>query len=250
LTHLYEVGDKFWREEELPPLLRRHMVETEAQLKRVYADSGRSLDAMRQRWRQGFIAHVFLQQKVADKQKVELPEMLKYYNEHLHDKQFDRSALLTWREIEIEKGRHPSPAHARNKADILLARLKHGDDFAKLAQAESEGPSRVREQGGLMQTSPGSFAVESVNEALRTLPLYQISPVLEGPTSLHIVRVENRRVAGPASFEEIQNEIRRKLMTEKIVKARSDYITKLKRATLISTIFDETESNAGAPPAP
>ena len=165
LTHLNEEADKWWRREELPPLLRRHMVETEAQLKRIYADSGRSLDAMRQCWRQAFIAHVFLQQKVAGKQKVELPEMLKYYNEHLHDKQFDRPALLTWREIEIEKGRHPSPAHARNKADVLLARLKHGDDFAKLARAESEGPSRVREQGGLMQTSPGSFAVESVNEA-------------------------------------------------------------------------------------
>jgi peptidyl-prolyl cis-trans isomerase SurA len=226
------------------------MVETEAQLKRVYADSGRSLDAMRQRWRQSFIAHVFLQQKVADKQKVELPEMLKYYNEHVHDKQFDRPALLTWREIEIEKGRHPSPADARNKADVLLARLQHGDDFAKLARAQSEGPTRVREQGGLMQTSPGSFAVESVNEALGTLPENRISPVLEGPSSLHIVRVEHRRAAGPASFEEIQDEIRRKLMGEKIVKARSDYLAKLKRGTLISTIFDDTESDTGAPPKP
>ncbi len=101
-----------------------------------------------------------------------------------------------------------------------------------------------------MQTSPGSVAVESVNQALGTLPLKQISPVLEGPTSLHIVRVEHRRAAGPASFEEIQDEIRRKLMTEKIVKARSDYLAKLKRQTLISTIFDDTESDAAAPPAP
>ncbi len=147
LNHLNEVADKFWRDEELPPLLRRHMVETEAQLKRTYADSGRSLDASRQRWRQSFIAHVFLQQKVADKQKVELPEMLKYYNEHLHDKQFDRPALLTWREIEIEKGRHPSPAHARNKADILLARLQHGDDFAKLRGPRVRGPAACASKG-------------------------------------------------------------------------------------------------------
>ena len=51
-----------------------------------------------------------------------------------------------------------------------------------------------------MQTSPGSNAVESVNQALASLPLNQVSPILEGPTSLHIVRVESRRDAGPASF--------------------------------------------------
>ena len=30
----------------------------------------------------------------------------------------------------------------------------------------------------------------------------------EGPTSFHIVRVENRRPAGPASFEELRPKIR------------------------------------------
>ena len=68
-----------------------------------------------------------------------------------------------------------------------------------------------------MQTSPGSYAVESVNAALASLPLNQVSPILEGPTSLHIVRVEARREAGPATFEELQDQIRRRIMTEKIV---------------------------------
>ncbi len=59
-----------------------------------------------------------------------------------------------------------------------------------------------------MQTSPGSYAVEAVNQALDTLPVNQVSPVLEGPTSYHIVLVENRRAAGPATFKEIQDEMR------------------------------------------
>ena len=53
-----------------------------------------------------------------------------------------------------------------------------------------------------MKTTPGSYAVKSINDALDALPIGQISGVLEGPDSFHVLRVENRRPAGPASFEE------------------------------------------------
>ena len=33
LDRLYEAADKFWHEEELPPMMRRYLVDTEAQLK-------------------------------------------------------------------------------------------------------------------------------------------------------------------------------------------------------------------------
>jgi peptidyl-prolyl cis-trans isomerase SurA len=249
LDRLYEAADKYWREEELPPMMRRYMVDNETQLRQKFTETGRSLEAIHQSYRQEFLVQVFIQQKLADRQKVELPEMLKYYNEHMNDKSFHRPATITWRELVIEKGRYPDPADARNKAEGLLARLKRGEDFATLARTESEGPSRIRAEGGLMETSPGSNAVESVNAALASLPLNAISPILEGPTSLHIVRVEARREAGPATFMEVQDQIRRRITTEKIVKARSTFLAKLRRDTPISTIFDGTESDPNAPDA-
>jgi parvulin-like peptidyl-prolyl isomerase len=247
IQRLDEAADKYWREEELPPLMRRYMADNEQQLKQKLLESGRSIEALRQAFHQEFMAQVFLDQKFAERRKVELPAMLSFYQQHLHDKEFDRPALITWRELVVEKGRHPNPADARKKADDLLAKLKRSDDFATLAKTESEGPSRVREEGGLMQTSPGSYAVEAVNLALASLPLNQVSPVLEGPTSLHIVRVEARREAGPASFEEIQDQIRRKIMVDNLRKARMDFLAKLRRDTLVSTIFDGTESDPARP---
>ena len=243
LDRLYEAADKFWHEEELPPMMRQHMVESEAQLKQKLEESGRSLEALHQSYRQEFLSQVYLEQKLADRRKVALPEMLKYYNEHMHDKEFDRPAEITWRELVVEKGHYPKPEDARRKAEALLNRLAKGEDFTKLARTESEGPSSIRAEGGLMQTSPGSYAVEAVNQALASLPLNQVSPILEGPTSLHIIRVETRRDAGPASFEEVQDQIRRKIMVEKLTKARVEFIAKLKRNTPISTIFDGTESD-------
>ncbi|MGO9916334.1 MAG: peptidylprolyl isomerase [Isosphaeraceae bacterium] len=246
LDRLYEAADKYWREEELPPLMRHYLADNEFQLKQKLADSGLPLEFLHQSHRQEFLAQVYLDQKLSQGRKVELPEMLRYYNDHLHDKEYDRPAQITWRELVVEKAHYPNPADARRKADNLLARLKRGESFATLARKESEGPTSIRAQGGLMQTSPGSYAVEAVNQALGSLPLNQVSPVLEGPTSLHIVLVENRRAAGPASFEEVQDQMRNKVMYNKMHKAREVFLARLKRDALISTIFDGTESDPAA----
>ena len=94
-----------------------------------------------------------------------------------------------------------------------------------------------------MQTSPGSYGVASVNEALESLPIGQISGILEGPTSFHIVRVDERRAAGPAPFFELQDQIRSTLLEKKYQSERTAYIGKLWDQTLVSTIFDDTESD-------
>ena len=47
-----------------------------------------------------------------------------------------------------------------------------------------------------------------VNAALKSLPIGQSSGVIASPESFHVVRVEGRRAAGPASFEEVQDKIR------------------------------------------
>jgi len=243
MDRIHEAADKYWREEGLPPLLRQYMVENEYQLKEKISESGRSLEALRQNYIQDFIVQIFVHQKLSDKMKVELPEMLKYYNEHINDKENQRRAQIVWRELLVEVGRHPSPADARRKADELLARLKAGEDFAKLAIAESEGPALIKSQGGLMKTAPGSYAVAAVNQAIETLPPGEISGIIEGPSSLHIVRVESRRAAGPATFAELQDQIRQRLTMEKMNREREALLTKLRSNTIVTTIFDGTASD-------
>ena len=43
LDRLYQAADKYWRENELPPLMRRYSVESELQLAQKFIESGRSL---------------------------------------------------------------------------------------------------------------------------------------------------------------------------------------------------------------
>ena len=183
------------------------------------------LEFLRQSHRQEFLAQVYLDQKLSEGRKVELPEMLRYYNDHLHDKEYDRPAQITSRKLVVEKGHHPDPADARRKADNLLARLKRGESFASSGPQGERGTERRSSPGRTdADLGQGSYAVEAVDRALNSLPLNQVSPVLEGPSSLHIVLVENRRGAGPASFEEVQDLMRNEVMYNKMHKAREVFL--------------------------
>ncbi len=237
-----EVADQVWHEEELPPLEYQYVVDSEQLLREKLKEDGRSLDDLHQSFRQEFLAEQFLHQKLRDRLKVELPDLLKYYTEHVSEHDFDRPAQITWRELVIEVGKYPSRDVARRKADDLHEKLQRGADFAQLARAESDGPTSSRNQGGLMQTSPGAYAVPIVNDALLSLPIGQFSNILEGGNSFHIVRVEDRRPAGAATFAEVCDKIRSILTDQKMQGERSAFIAKLRQKTLITTILDRTQN--------
>ena len=234
---LYGFADKAWREEELPPLLRQMSVENEFKLKDKLAEQGKSLEQIRDTYRQEFLARGFLEQKLKGRISVTIPEMRDYYNAHIDD--FNRHEQWTWREVIVELDKHPTRAAARTKADAVLARLRRGEDFVQVAQAESEGPNRTK--GGLWETAPDSYAVPAVNEAIRSLPIGQVSSIIEGPTSYHIVRVDARRPAGPASFAEVQDRIRRLVHRRKVDIESNAFLNRLRKQTVVTTIFDHTD---------
>jgi len=232
-----KLADQVWRDEELQPLLRKYSVENEYKLKDKLAEQGKSLEPIRETFRQEFLAKGFLEQKLAPKLKVTYSEMRDYYNAHLDD--YNRPEQWSWREVLIEIDKHPSRAQARSKAEAILARLRRGEDFSAVAKAESEGPNRTK--GGLWETAPDSYAVSSVNEALRSVPIGQVSSIIEGPSSYHIVRVESRRPAGPASFAEVQDKVRRLVHNQKARRESDALFDKLLSQTVVTTIFDKTE---------
>ena len=79
----------------------------------------------------------------------------------------------------------------------------------------------------------------AVNAALETLPVGQVSKVIEGPTSYHLVRVEARRAAGPASFFEVQNKVQQALRSKKVAKESNAFLERLRRETVVTTEFDD-----------
>ena len=78
-------ADKIFYEQEILPLQRKYNVDSEAKVKERLAEQRRkSLEAMRLSFRQVFLAQSYMYQKIKDRLKVELPDMLRYYNDHVY----------------------------------------------------------------------------------------------------------------------------------------------------------------------
>jgi peptidyl-prolyl cis-trans isomerase SurA len=246
LEKAYDAADGIFHDNEVVPLERKYNVDNERQLKEKLAEEGKSLDAMRTAFRRYFLAHNYLHEKIKDRLNVELPDLLKYYNDHVYEHEFDRPAQITWREIVVEADQHKTREEAQKKALALLEKLGHGADFAALAKNESEGPTSSRNKGGLMETAPGSYVVKQINDALDKLPLGQHSGIIEGPNSFHIIKVEKRRPAGPASFEEVQDKIKPKLVDQKRQEESTAFLAKITRDALIVKFTGENAPLADA----
>jgi peptidyl-prolyl cis-trans isomerase SurA len=230
IQHFNSLLDKAWTERELPPLLRVHNVSNIHELKVKMAAEGKSLDAIREDFRLDNLAREYLHLKLGPKLTVTLRDKQQYYTEHLSE--FDRPAHVVWREISVDLAKSGGRDEALKRATALLARAKRGEDFAKLARAESQGPTA--RDGGLWETAPGASAVEGVNAALEALAPGGVSEIIEGKDSFHIVKVESKRDAGPARFDEVQDRIKEIVWESKTNELSKKFLEDLKSRTVIT----------------
>ena len=234
--------DKEWTERELPPMLREYQVSNIHELKRKMAGMGRSLDQVREDYRQSILAREYLGMQIKDKLHISFPEMYDYYT--ANREKFRRPALVVWREIEIDIAKCPSRADAKGRADAIVDRLRKGDDFSKLARAASHGPTA--KEGGKWETAPGGSANPEINAALASLAPGQVSGIIEAPGAFHVVRLESRREAGIAPFPDVQDQIKETIFVEKANKLQDALLASLRAKTVITTIFDPPASDPAA----
>ncbi len=234
-------ADKYWRENELKSMLQRTHMGSESELASKLKSEGLSLEEVRDDFRAMFISRGFQRSRLESKLSAGMTEQYEYYEKHIHE--FDEPARVTWREIEVVCGRHPDRAAARRKAEAVLERLRRNEDFETAARKYSEGPTRAA--GGLWTTAPESYGEPAVRRELQTLPTRQISGIIEGATSFHIIRIDERRAAGPKPFHEVQDEVRAKLRELKFTAKNDAMLDQLRRGTVITSMFDASKA-AGA----
>lgn len=118
------------------------------------------------------------------------------------------------------------PEEALKLANDLVARLKKGEDFAKLAKEHTDDPGS-KETGGLYKDADVSQWVPEFKQAALTLPIGKISdPPVKTDYGYHIMKVESRK---QRTFEEVKP----KLAQQELEKAY-DQFTKQQLDKLIT----------------
>lgn len=131
----------------------------------------------------------------------------------------------------------------KEEAEKLLAELKGGADFAKLATEHSTDPGSAAQGGDLGYFGKGRM-VAPFEEAAFALNVGEMSGIVETEHGFHIIKLTDKQAAKTATFEEKKEEIRETVFQEKLSERTSAYVEELRTAAKIENSLDTGEQAA------
>ena len=132
---------------------------------------------------------------------------------------------------------------AEEKVKAVIARLKKGEDFTKVAGELTEDPSGKANGGDLGYFGKEQMVPEFADVAFK-LDKGQISEPVKTQFGWHVIKVEDKRSKAPPKFEEVKPQIERYV----VGKAQSELVTKLRAEAKIERL--DKKPDPAAPAAP
>jgi foldase protein PrsA len=158
---------------------------SEAQYLELLKTNGVSIDYIKKSIAEDLIIKSYLDAAIAESAKVTDAEIQKAYAE-------DKTATVR-HILLLTQGKTPAEkAEIRKKMEGILARARKGEDFAALAKEFTEDPGS-KETGGLYEDFPRGKMVKPFEDAAFTVPVGQVSDVVETSYGYHILKIENRK---------------------------------------------------------
>jgi len=208
---------------------------------------GQSLGRMRKMFFERALAQEWMQQNANTTGEIPHAEMIAWYQNHLD--QYEFPARARFEQLTVRISQKQPRDQSWNRLAAMGNDVLNGRPFEEVAKESSEGPTAYN--GGIYDwTTQGSLVSEVIDKAIFSLPIGELSAILDDQTSLHIIRVIERSDAGRTPFIDAQVAIRMGLRREKQENARKEYLDRLRDRTPIWTVFDEEQENtkiAGRP---
>ena len=244
LPEIRENVDRAFDEQQLPRMMKEANSPNSMEFEKSLRARGTSLDRMRKMFFERGLAQEWMRKNVKADEEVPYAELIAWYQNHLAE--YDYPAKARFEALTVKTGLKRS----RQQAWGILAEMGNevlaGRPFEEVAKGRSEGPTAPG-GGEFDWTSKGSLASASLDEAIFSLPVGQLSAIIEDGEQLHIVRVVERKDAGRIPFTEAQVGIRDTLITDRRMEATDAYLEKIRQRTPVWTVFDDPGGSSAAP---
>ncbi len=228
---------------EVVKAMERSGVKTRAELDAQLRQAGSSLEREKRVFAEKALSMSWIQQGVKVDEEYTHEQMLTYYQTHAAE--YEYTARARWQQFQVRVDKFPNKQAAYAAIAQAGNQIAAGADFAEVAKKLSQG--FTADKGGLHDwTTQGSLSATAIDQAVFTLPIGQLSPIIDDGRSFHIIKVLERQNAGKRPFIEVQNEIKQKIRQERMNDAASKYLTELKNNTKVWTIYDAQPSISGA----
>ncbi len=123
----------------------------------------------------------------------------------------------------------------RKKGDLIMQKIKDGEDFGQLAKKYSQGPGAS--EGGDLGLFNESDLNEEMLETVKDLPAGGVSPQIITPTGIRIMKITEKDPSGVKSFEQAASAIRTILYRKELDSKYAAWIKELRKKAYTKIIF-------------
>lgn len=156
---------------------------------------------------------------------VDAAEVEAYFQQHADDYQRQERVRVRQILLRTDDGRR-TPEEARTILTGVQQRLASGEDFAEIAAGVSEDPASRDQGGDLGYIARGEILPEVENAAFATSAGEVVGPI-ETSFGLHLVQVVDRQPGGLPPFEEVEEQVRSRMLEERAAEAAADRAQRL-----------------------
>jgi len=236
-----------FEEKQITAMMKRANVNSRHELNEKLKKQQSSLDIEKRAFMERSLAMQWVRQKIDLEQEITHEQRLVYYRENLSD--FEHPAKVKWEQLSAHFDKYPSIEEARAALAKMGNQVIDGVPFEEVARVGSNG-STSKQGGKFDWTQKNSLKSDALNKALFSLPIGQLSPMLEDERGIHIVRVLKRNEKTRTPFIKAQSEIQEKIRRETLNHRKDEYLARLRKELPVWTIFDGPEQDRSDPDQP
>jgi peptidyl-prolyl cis-trans isomerase C len=146
--------------------------------------------------------------------------------------------------IRAPAGDEKASKAAEDKIKAVIARLKKGEDFAKVANEVTEDPSGKANGGDLGFFTKEQMVPEFADVAFN-LDKGKISEPVKTQFGWHVIKVEDKRQKAPPSYDEVKPQLEAFVVR----KAQAELVTKLREDAKVEKFYKVESAPDDAKPA-
>ncbi len=174
-----------------------------------------------------------MKENVHNKVQVQPKLLRRYYCENIDE--FRQKKEVKLRHLMIKFSAHNNHKEETfSTAQKIMKRIEKGEDFSTLAKQLSDGPNT--ENGGLCTFEEVNELRKDLRDVVYSLKDNECSKIVESPVGYHIFKVELIKPEKIQEFEEVQDDIYKKLYREETTRLKKQYINSLKQHVFIKVI--------------
>jgi peptidyl-prolyl cis-trans isomerase SurA len=181
-----------------------NQITDEEELERLLAREGMTIEELTEKLIENFAPEEVIRFEVASRVAVGEKEIEAYYEEN--PEQFQVAGEVTLREIVLAAKSDARKMERRGEAEEIRRRAASGEDFAELARQYSD--AGTKEGGGLLGPLKRGELAEQLETLAFSLPIGEVSEIVETPHGLHVVKVDSRTDDGLAPLDEVRENLR------------------------------------------